>query len=231
METARTSLIARGQRLAFPIPDGLMALVLAGAASIDFLPVSMVGMIPIGIVQARGELVFALMIEAGFLMMQGTLIDIATRLRKRPPVWAVVLIFGAVLLFSGEARGVLAMAWHRGGAVFVPLLVSLGERAAVLWRLPDRPQIEKIAARALIGNRITTGLALFGLMTAVMIAGVIFRDHFDMLNRDWLFLAAGSIYFAVAAFDQWRVRGAKFAEKPTVLFRFDPIGMKYLAPL
>ena len=47
----------------------------------------------------------------------------------------------------------------------------------------------------------------------------------------WPALAAGAIYFAVAAFDDWRVRGRKFAERPRVLFRFDPMHIDHLESL
>ena len=168
-------------------------------------------------------LVFVLLVEGGFLLMQGTLIDIATRLKKRPPVWAVVLIAGGVLLFTGDyGLQVLRMAWEQGMAVFVPLLVSLAQRARVLWIMPDRTRIQKIAARALVANRITTGLILLGAVTAAMIAS---------LDQPAVVYGAGAIYFAVASFDGWRVRGARFAEKPSVLFRYDPIHIEYLEPL
>jgi hypothetical protein len=97
--------------------------------------------------------------------------------------------------------------------------------------MPNRSRIQKIAARALIGNRITTGLALFGLITIVMVIGVIFKLYEWSSLGAWPTFAAGAIYFGIAAFDDWRVRGKKFAEKPRVLFRFDPIGIDYLAPL
>lgn len=179
----------------------------------------------------REELVFGLIAEGGFLMMQGTLADIATRLKKRPPVWAIAIIVIGVAIFSREAMDVLRAAWSRGMVIFIPLLFSLGERGAVLWRLPERPRTEKIAARALISNRITTGLALFALLTLSMLIGVMFLDAFDALNDPSLFFGAGAIYFAIAAFDDWRVRGRRFAENPTVLFRFDPLGITYLETL
>lgn len=208
-----------------------MAVVLALAALVDFIPPERLGGVPMAIIEGRDDLVFALIVEGGFLMMQGTLIDIASRLRKRPPVWMIVIIVGGVLLFSQEARVVLWMAWGRGWVVFVPLLISLAERGAVLWHLPNRSRIEKIAARALVSNRITTGLALFGLITAVMIAGVV-TNRWDWANLGaWPALTAGAIYFAIAAFDDWRVRGRAFAERPRVLFGWDSIGIEYLEPL
>lgn len=208
---ARARFLQRANRFAFPVPDAVMAAILGAAAAL-----------PLGFHQAQDELGFALLVEGGFLMMQGTLVDIATRLRKRPPLWAVALIVAAVVLFSGEAMDVLRLAWRRGTVVFIPLLLSLAERAAVLWRMPGRPTIEKIAARALISNRITTALVLLALLTVAMLLG---------FTGSAITLAAGSIYFAIAAFDGWRVRGRKFAERPSVLFRFDPIGLKYLQPL
>jgi hypothetical protein len=123
---------------------------------------------------------------------------------------------------------VLKMAWAQGTGVFIPMLLSVAQRATVLWHMPTRSRIEKIAARALIANRITTGLGLFGLVALGMIAGVAFGSTFEFWNRPWLFLAAGAIYFAVAAYDDWRVRGARFAERPRVLFGFDPMGIGYL---
>lgn len=209
-DTLRARVLARSGRLAYPIPDALTALVFAAAAAFDFFPP-----------QVRDDLGFALLAEGAFLMMQGTLVDIATRLKKRPPVWAVPLIFGAVLLFSDYAREMVRFAWARGPVVFAPLLLSLVQRALVLWHMPVRPRIERIAARALVANRITTGLALLAVLTAAMIIG----------PPAWLFLTLGAIYFAIAAFDDWRVRGPKFAERPSVLFRWDPIGIQYLEPL
>jgi hypothetical protein len=180
----------------------------------------------------RDDLFFALIIEGGFLLAQGTLVDIATRLKKRPPIWVAALIVIAVMLFSEYTMDVIKMAWQRGSVIFVPLLVSIAERGTVLWRMPDRPRIEKIAARALIANRIATGLWLFGLVTAAMIVGVAFPNLYDFTTAGALpALIAGAVYFAVAAFDDWQVRGAKFAAQPRVLFRWDTIGIDSLEPV
>lgn len=230
-DLARAHFLQRGRRFAVPIPDGLMAIVLALAASVDFLTPEQQAVVPAMFFVYREELIYLLFVEGGFLMMQGTLVDIATRLKKRPPLWLIPIIIAGVVIFSNEAMGIVRIAWERGMVVFIPLLISLGERGAVLWNMPNRSQIQKIAARALIGNRITTGLALFGLITIVMVIGVIFDLYEWTSLGSWPTFAAGAIYFGIAAFDDWRVRGKKFAEKPRVLFRFDPIGIDYLAPL
>ena len=205
-----------------------MAVIFVAAAALDFLPPQYVRP---GFVEARNDLFFLLLAEGGFLMAQGTLIDIATRLRKRPPIWAAALILIGVVIFSEHTWDVLRFAWQRGTLVFVPLLVSIAERGTVLWRMPGKPQIEKIAARALIANRITTGLVLLGLVTLTMVLGVATHWYDFGLIGGAAMMLAGAFYFAIAAYDDWRVRGAKFAAKPRVLFRFDPIGIDYLAPV
>jgi hypothetical protein len=228
---ARGTMLQRGGRFAVPLPDAFMAFFLGLAAAIDFLPVWLLNTVPTAFLTSRQELVFILVVEGGFLMMQGTLVDIATRLKKRPPVWLIVIIVAAVAIFSEHSLAVVQMAWQSGWVVFLPLLISLAERGTMLWHMPSRSPVEKMAARALIGNRITTGLALFGLMTVIMVAMTV-STGFEWSNLgDWPALAAGAIYFAIAAYDDWRVRGRKFAERPRVLFGFDPIGIEYLEPL
>lgn len=221
--------MGRGQRFGLSLPDALTALLFAAAALLDFFPSAA---LPPFLHEARDELFFLLIIEGGFLLAQGTLVDIATRLKKRPPVWLAALIVIGVVLFSNHTWDVLKLAWQHGSLVFVPLLVSIAERGTVLWRMPGRPQLEKIAARALIANRIITGLGLFGLVTIAMLIGAVFPNLYDFnAIGASVMMFAGAIYFAVAAFDDWRVRGPKFAEKPRVLFRYDAMGIKYLEPV
>jgi hypothetical protein len=227
----RSQLAQFGMRFALPLPDAFLAAGYAMAAALPHLPLGVVSRIPPALMGLRQELAIALIIEGGLLLTVAALVDVATRLRKRPPVWAVPLIFGALLLMSNEARAILSMAYGRGAAVFIPLLVSLLERATILWTMPKRPEIEKIAVRAMTANRITTGLALLAIVTALMITGVALSEHFELLAGETAILGAGAIYFGVAAFDAWRVRTRRFAENPTVLFRFDPLGLKYLHPL
>jgi hypothetical protein len=225
----RLRLLQFGQRYALPIPDLLMAVLLAAAAVIEFLTPEQLASLPPALFGLREELYFALFVEGGFLMAQGTLVDIATRLRKRPPLWAVMVIGAVLVPFSIGTMDVLRLAFQSGGMlVLLPLLVSLGGRFMVMWHMPGYTTTQKIAARALISNRILTGLVLAVILTLLMITQ-------DM--HDWTFggrsplLVAGAIYFGVAAFDDWRVRQPRFAERPRVLFRYDVIDINYFAPL
>lgn len=228
---ALESLGTRARRFALPVPDALLALIYALAALVDFLPTETFTYIPHWIIGAREELFFALVVEGGFLLMQGTLVDIATRLKKRPPVWLIVPIVAGVVMFTGGgAWEVLQMAWGRGMVVFIPLLISLAERGYLLWHMPSRTPIQKIAARALISNRIITGIALCFVMLAAVILSTVLTGSFEP-NGPWPYLAAGAVYFAIAAYDDLRVRRKKFADSPRVLFRYDVLGIKYLEPL
>lgn len=221
----------RASRFAFPVPDALVALVFALAALIDFLPAPVLATLPRAMVQGREDLVFVLIVEGGFLMMQGTLVDIATRLKKRPPVWAIFLIVGGVLLFGGgHAWDVLKLAWERGMVVFIPLLVSVIERGYLLWYMPVRTRIQKIAARALISNRIITGLGLLAAFVVMLIVSMSTEGSGGEAGM-WPVLAAGALYFGIAAYDDFRVRQKKFAESPRVLFRYDVLGIDYLDPV
>ena len=228
---ALESLGTRARRFAFPVPDAIVALIFALAALIDFLPEAVVAAIPQALLEGRDDLVFALIVEGGFLMMQGTLVDIATRLKKRPPVWLIVIIVAGVLLFGGgHAWDVLKLAWQGGMIVFIPLLISVAERGYLLWHMPDRMRIQKIAARALISNRIVTGLALLGVFVVTMIISMS-TNYTSAMGAMWPVLGGGALYFAIAAYDDWRVRQKKFAQAPRVLFRWDVLGIDYLEPL
>lgn len=143
---------------------------------------------------------------------------------------AFVLIAGTVFVFYGGLE-VLQDAWRLGGAVFIPVLSSLVNRAGVLWHVPQKTRIEKIGARALVSNRIDA-LIVVGLLVVAAIGVGFLRPGLEkVVMGPWLFLAAGSVYFGIAAYDSVRVRGCRFAERPTVLFVFDPIRIEYLEPV
>lgn len=210
------------------LSDGVTALMFAVAAVVSFLWRATPAADPL--LHLHEQLGLGLMIDGGFVLLSATLVDIATRVKARPPLWAVVLIAGTVFMFYG-GFAVLQKAWALGGAVLVPVVSSLVDRAAVLWHLPRKTRIEKIGARALVSNRINALLVAGFLFVAMIIGGMVWPGADDLVTGPWLYLAAGALYFAIAAYDSVRVRGSRFAARPTVLFGFDPIRIEYLEPV
>jgi hypothetical protein len=227
MDLFTESLGGRLRRYAFPVPDALLAFIYLIYALAFLYPEKA----PHAMFQAADGLIFALIAEGAFLFGQGTLVDVATRLKKRPPVWTIPFILGGVILFVGNQTGawtVMKEAWSQGAVAFFPLLLSLIERGVMLWQMPSRTPTQKMAARALVSNRIITALVLFGIIAISGFVATLRKVDFD---KEWPIFLAGAIYFAIAAYDEIRVRRPAFAEKPTVLFRYDVLGVKALDPL
>ena len=209
------------------MPDALLAVIFAAVALVLWKP-QLLG-------EAAGpwlgtfidELGFGLMVELGFLMFQGSLIDVATRLRKRPPIWVIPIAGAALLVFSPYTLGVIREARGRGLLVLIPLLVSIGSRFSVMWHMPGQSREQKIAARALISNRMATGLICLAVFAAEAILTIIFGS----MSEGWFALACASFYFAIAAIDNWRVLRPGFARNPRTLWRWDILGIQYLEPL
>ena len=214
-------------RVTHSLPDLILAALFALAAAAELLPQNAISH---SILQSRNDLYFAMYVEAGFLILQVALVDTATRLNRQLPTGAIIAIVIALTFFLGLPLEVLRAAWSMGIYVFVSMLLSLIERGAILRRMPERPRIEKIAARALISNRIITALTFLGsLVTAIII--VVALTPYEWPDESWPPLAAGAIYFAIAAFDDWRVRGRRFAENPRVLFGYEVLRIRQLDPL
>jgi hypothetical protein len=173
------------------------------------------------------------MVEVVFCLAQGTLTDLATRLRKRPPWWAVVLIGGGVALMYPETVQFGRAAFAGGWAVFVPFLWSLLERLRELWTMPGASRLEKLRRRALVSGRMSLVIVFAG--AALAAAGVTYaldpaEGGFALLQRSaaWWLAAA----FATAAFDIVRVHRPAFERRPRALLgRFDPLGVVDLSPL
>ncbi len=213
-------------RVTHSLPDLILAALFALAAAAELLPQSVVSQ---SILRSRYDLYFVMYVEAGFLILQLALVDTATRLKKPLPTDTIIVIVIALTCFLGLPLDVLRAAWTMGIYAFVSMLLSLIERGAILRRMPERPPIEKIAARALISNRIITALLFLGSFFAaiIIVAALMSRQWPD---ESWPQLAAGAIYFAVAAFDDWRVRGRRFAENPRVLFGYEVLPIRQLDP-
>ncbi|HKR63943.1 MAG TPA: hypothetical protein VJZ00_09440 [Thermoanaerobaculia bacterium] len=209
-------------RVTHSLPDAILAMLFALAAAAALLPENAVTH---SILQGRYELYFAMYVEAGFLILQLALVDYATRLDKPLTTGTIIVIVVALSLFLGLPLEVLRAAWSKGAFVFVTMLLSLFERGAILRDMPARPRIEKIAARALISNRIVTAATLLGSFVAAVIIVVALTPR-EWPDESWPPLAAGAVYFAIAAFDDWRVRGRRFAENPRTLFGYEVLRIK-----
>ena len=222
---ARQRLMQRGVRAGLPVPDAVFAVLFASAAVIQLLRPELV----LRIQPFTQQLLFGMLIEGGFLMMQAALVDVATRLRTKPPLWLGIGIMVALLLFSMGSLQTLQFVLERGGwVVLIPLLVSMAERATLMWRMPTRPRIEKLAERALISNRITVALMLLASFAIVMATITLTKSETAIMP---ILCLGGAFYYGVAAFDSWRVRGRRFAGNPRVLFRYDFLGIDQMHSL
>ena len=171
-------------------------------------------------------------VEGVFCIAQGTLTDIATRLRKPPPAWSVPIILVGLAMVFPEARAVVSMAQELGWAALLGIAWSGAERLRELWTMPRASRLEKLRRRALVGGRLSLLLLFAGAGTALMI-GSYLHDSDNGGGRvvaqhlAW-FVAA---YFSLTTIDVVRVHRAAFARCPRTLLRFDPLGVEYLAPL
>jgi hypothetical protein len=171
--------------------------------------------------------------EVMFAMAQATLTDVATRLRRRPPIWLGVLIVAGIAIFYPDTIHFVRYAFDMGWAVFLPFAWSLLERVRELWTMPGASRLEKMRRRALVGGRITLVLG-FGFL-AVAVAGVSYfvdevNGGFYLVERlaPWGLAAV----FTLAAADIVRVHRPAFARRPrSLLPRLDPMGIEYLEPL
>lgn len=226
----RARVMRHGRAFAGALPEAVMAALFAAVALAPFLPPGLVS----ALARYEGELMFALMAEGGFLFLQATVTDLATRLRKRLPWWAMIAVVGGLVFFTGTFK-IIHDAWAAGGWVILfPLLLSMFERVSIISYIPPRPDIEKIAARALVANRINAAILCLALFAGIVIASIMNPDLMDRVSAaapiEPLALA-GALYFATAAYDELRVRTRRFAKRPTVLFGFDPIHIEYLHPI
>jgi hypothetical protein len=225
---ARARGLTPGQ-FALPAGDALTALLLVAVLVMSYIPLANPEIGP-RVGQLAADLTFGVYFEAAFVFLQWTLSDIATRLKKRPPVWAMVLIAAFLLMMYPESRGFLMYAQDRGIAVLIPLLFSVGSRFSTMWTMPSRPPIEKLAARAQSEARMYAAVALFGAITLLHVAGAVIPQlaQMNISGSNMPIIAAGAVYFAIAAFDDWRVRRAPFARRPTVLFTRKRVALEEL---
>ncbi len=160
----------------------------------------------------------ALVAEGASLMFFCTLVDIASRVKKRPPWWAIVLIVGGVFLMYPEMIEMLVMVFEFGIWIFLPLAWSLFERIRELWSLPGAPDAEKVRRRTLTFDRLWVGLHIMGASAVLAVVLVLASEEgMGALANPILPIGVALLFYGVAAFNAWRVHQPAFARKPTSL--------------
>jgi hypothetical protein len=160
----------------------------------------------------------ALIAEGASLMFFCTLVDIATRVQRRPPWWVVVLIVGGVLLMYPDLIQVLGIAFEAGIWIFLPLVWSLIERIRELWTLPGAANEEKIRRRTLTFDRLWVGICIAGVAIPCAIGvAMLSEEGVGALARPFVPLGIGFAFYGVAAFNAWRVHQPAFAKRPSSL--------------
>jgi hypothetical protein len=199
-----------------------------------FLAVLMLAINPGGFLVPDPQVIYlTLMAEGASLMFFCTMVDIASRVQKRPPWWLVILIVGGVLLMYPEVIHVLRMAFDAGMWVFLPLAWSLLERVRELWSLPGASKNEKIRRRTLTFDRLWVGILIMGATVFCALGLVLFTEQgIEALGEPMLPVIVALVFYGVAAFNAWRVHQAAFAERPTSLVPWlDRGDSTYLSPL
>ena len=120
--------------------------------------------------EMRGILDATVFLEFAFCLAQGTLTDLATRLRKPPPAaLGIALAVGAGLVLLGNTRDFLDLSRELGWVMFLGILWSGAERLREIWTMPNASRAEKLRRRALVGGRIE--LVLAGGAVTMLIVG------------------------------------------------------------
>lgn len=175
-------------------------------------------------------------LEGLFLLPQISLVDIATRIRKRPPWWAIPPILVVVLLFVPGGSSLLPLLLDPSGAMFIPVAFSIWQRGQMLWTLPGRPRLERERARAIMGGRLNIAIAVGAPLLVFELGRAIYNTATggmggtSLLEDGITVWFVASVYFLVAAFDHWRVGGTAFARKPRPILWFDYVGVRDLTP-
>lgn len=161
----------------------------------------------------------AVFADGATLMFSATLVDIASRLRSSPPWWLGILIGAGILILYPDTIMLLKEAWSLGLWVFAPFAWSIAERLRELWTLPAASKLEKIRRRTLTFDRLYSALIVGGAST---IAALILALCNDGSFPADLFLQAAPwvvmVFYAIAAFNAWRVHTPAFALRPRSLW-------------
>lgn len=169
------------------------------------------------------SLLYVVIADGATLMMSGTLIDIASRLKRPPPWWVLPIAVAVILLLYPEVIELLTNFWQLGGWVFLPFAWSIFERVYEIWTLPSATRLEKIRRRVLTFDRLYSGIAVGCAFIVLMLASILivgFKASIDSMNEYifWPIL----VFYAVNAANVLRVHRPRFSQSPRSLWpKFD----------
>lgn len=168
-----------------------------------------------------------LVLEVVFLVPQLTLVDVATRLKARPPWWLVLPMTIALLLLAPGGMDALRLLAANQSWLLMPALWSVAQRAYILWTIPGRPDLERMRLRAQAGGRANIG----GMCLIAALALSFLRTSgppglFEVVRMEDCLSLLIALYFSLCAFDCWRLRGERFARNPTPFLWWDYVGVK-----
>ncbi len=169
------------------------------------------------------SLLYVVIADGATLMMSGTLIDIASRLKRPPPWWLLPIAVAAILLLYPEVTQLLQNFWQLGGWVFLPFAWSIFERVHEIWTLPSAMRLEKVRRRVLTFDRLYTGIVVGGGFIALMLASILilgFKTTIDGMSVYvfWPIL----VFYAINALNVLRVHRPRFSQSPRSLWpKFD----------
>lgn len=172
-------------------------------------------------------------LEVIFLLPQLTLVDVATRLRRRPPWWLIPPLVLALLAFAPGGGLLFQLLLSGQAGVLLPGMWSLWQRARMFWVMPTATPLQRMRTRAIASGRLNIAL-LCGLPPFAWVLWRAFASGFNEGPMDHVALVcpALSAYFLLGAIDLWRLHGRAFALRPRVLGGFDAVDIHYFrAPL
>lgn len=178
-------------------------------------------------------LMFAAFADGALLMASGTLVDLASRLKKPPPWWIAPLVLAGLFFAFPESWQMLREAWTLGWWALLPFAWSIIERVRELWTLPRASDLEKIRRRVLVFDRLYVAIVIgflwiAGSMLLHFAFDVPFFDLFGAGTLPWVLLA----FYAVNCANVVRVHRPAFARRPRSLVPyFDGNQAQSLDPL
>ncbi len=178
-------------------------------------------------------LMLAVLADGATLLAFSSLIDLASRLKKPMPWWLALPMGAGVLALNREVIDMLGLAWSQGLAVFIPFTWTLLDRIRQLWTLPLASPMEKIRRRTMTFDRLYVGLCMMAIwIVCVLVAVLSGLAGIDDFTGPGALIVVGIGFYAIAAFNAWRVYQPAFSRRPrSLLPHFDNGQASTLDPL